>query len=696
VTRRWLVALGAALAIPIIGWLVIFALNAEIESQWRDALIAHFGSIPVDAGDKLTLGTLCAEPDFLASAGEACRDTQFLNVLRWVGGLAAASAVLIVVVVGVVARTARRSRKRMALLFPGTLKLVLVGSAALLVLQGALILGVLWESMQVSGWTWPWLLFIVGITVVLGAAGALDAVAKMGRRRALSVNGRALRRDEEPALFAEVDDIALRLGAEAPTTILAGFEPNFFVVDADVEALGSAQTGKTMFVSLPVAGLLTREEFRAIVGHELGHLRGDDTLFTRRVSPLYGAAGDAFGGLLGAGRRGIGIITLPVGLMLQAVFGTLFGSLGEMKRSRELEADRAGAEATSALAFASALVKLTRTSDVWRGTFGAYVQGLATGAALPSVTVDYLARARTSATAGSDDADARLGHPFDTHPPTALRLRALGVPSADPDARNLDPADSALGLFADPAALDASISELLARRVRPRITASVQRQFRGPSAALRRAALDDRGLAAAIAMIGDGRGPDIRRPDRPGVDWVALADLRLAPYAGELDFDWDVPVDEVPGGRPLMVVDVAGPHDDAALVLARGTRLRLVGGVAPDDSDDGIGEDVYAGPADAPWASGVVVVRAVGGGEVRAQASGLFVTVVSDWLYANDGPAADEVRAAAQAMLVTSPAWSSTAAAPDVAGAPVLTAPPIAPPPPVARQGRRRRLPQRS
>lgn len=670
-TRRWLAALLAALAVPVIGWLMIFWLNVAVEGYWRDALIAHFGSIPPGSADRVTLGTLCARPDFVATAEGVCNDTQFLNVLRWVAGLAVASAILIVVVAGVVARAAHRSRRRMAMLFPGTLRFVLIGAAVLLVLQGALILGVLWEWMQVGGWTWPWLLVVVAATVVIGAAGALGAVERMGQRRAVSVNGRALRRDEEPALFAEVDDVARRLGAQAPATILAGFEPSFFVVDADVQALGSSHTGRTMFLSLPMAGLLTREEFRAIIGHELGHFRGDDTYYSRRVAPLYGAAGDAFGGLAAAQRRGLGIVTLPVALMLQAVFGTLFGSLAEMQRSRELEADRAGAEAASPRAVASGLVKLTRASGAWPSTFGAYVQGLAAGAVLPSVTDEFLARARAGAATSGDDADARLGHPFDTHPPTAVRLQRLGVPSADPDARDVAPADSALGLFADPVALDASIAELLARRLRPRLTAGVQRQFRGPSARLRRAALDDVGIAAAIGMIGDARGPDIRRPERPGIDWVALADLRLAPYAGAVDFDWDVPDDEIPDGPALMVVDVAAPGDDVSRVLARGTRLRLVGGVAPEEDDGGVGEDVYLGPPDAPWADSMVVVRAVGGGDVRPQAAGLFVTVVSDWLYANDGSVADEVSAAAKAMVETRGAATAAAAGTDADLAPV-------------------------
>jgi Zn-dependent protease with chaperone function len=653
VTRRWLVALAAALAIPIIGWLMIFWVNAGLESQWRDALIAQYGSIPANAADKVTLAALCARPDFVATSAALCGDTQMLDALRWIGALAAASALLIVVVVGVVSAVAGRSRRRMAILYPTALKVVLVAAAALLLLQGALIVGVLWEAMQVGGRIWPWLLVVVAGTAVVGALGALGALQRMGQRRSVTAYGCAVSPEREPALFAEVEEVARKLDAEPPTTILVGFEPNFFVVDADVKALGTVHTGKTMFVSLPMAHLLTRDEFRAVIGHELGHFRGDDTLYTRQVAPLYGAAGDSLGGLANAQRRGIGIVTLPVVLMLRAVFGTLFGALGEMSRFRELEADRAGAQAASPFALASALVKLTRVANHWSPTFGGYVQGLATGQPVASVTADFLGRARSAGTGTSEISGGQLAHPFDTHPLTAVRLQMLGVPSADPDARNLTPKEPASSFFADPDALDAEIGDLLARRVHPAITPTVQRQFRGPSAPLRRAALDDRGIAAAIAMIGDARGPDITRPDRPGVEWVALTDLLLAPYTDELDFDWDVPEAQVPTGKPFMVVDVAKPGDRPSRVVAKGTQLQLVGGVSPLDGSDGIGEDVYAGPPDAPWAGGVVVVRAVGGGDVRMQAAGLFVTVVSDWLNTPDGPVGAEVQAAATAMLAT-------------------------------------------
>src|SRR5262249_45653046 len=141
----------------------------------------------------------------------------------------------------------------------------------------------------------PYALVILFIAVfgaiVLGALAGIVALAKAAFRipqtARCTVLGQRLREEEYPDLWQYVRECAVRLGALLPHHLVVGLEPTFFATEAQVHCLDGTLTGRTLYFSLPLCRLLTTEELRAILGHELSHFQGLDTHFSQRFYPLY-------------------------------------------------------------------------------------------------------------------------------------------------------------------------------------------------------------------------------------------------------------------------------------------------------------------------------------------------------------------------------------------------------------------------
>ncbi len=135
-------------------------------------------------------------------------------------------------------------------------------------------------------------------------------------------------------------------------------QPNAFATGRDPEHAAVCAT----------TGLLercTREELAGVMAHELGHVKNRDTLTMTITATIAGAISMLvnfalfFGG--GRGRNGLGI----VGVLLVSILAPLAAMLVQaaISRSREFEADRAGAEISGRpLWLANALENISRSA----------------------------------------------------------------------------------------------------------------------------------------------------------------------------------------------------------------------------------------------------------------------------------------------------------------------------------------------
>lgn len=168
-----------------------------------------------------------------------------------------------------------------------------------------------------------------------------------------SMNVRPLSEAEAPHIHKMVAELAQEAGVPKPEVGLSEINiPNAF-------AYGRTSRSGHIAITRPILGLLDYDELRAVLGHEMGHIKHNDMAITAAVSVVpmicyYLALSFMFSG---DNDNGAGII---IGIM-----GYLFYLLGQLlvlfiSRTREYYADEASVEyGNRPAALVSALYKLS-------------------------------------------------------------------------------------------------------------------------------------------------------------------------------------------------------------------------------------------------------------------------------------------------------------------------------------------------
>ncbi|MDQ7248519.1 zinc metalloprotease HtpX [Dongia sedimenti] len=166
---------------------------------------------------------------------------------------------------------------------------------------------------------------------------------------------------ENTELNAIVAELAARGGMPVPKVYLIDSDqPNAFATGRNPENAAVAATSGLM-------QRLNRDEVRAVLAHELGHVKNRDSLTMTITAVLAGAIGMLaqslffFGGLGRDRNSPLG----GIGALLVMILAPLAAMLVQMaiSRSREYEADKAGAELSGApRALASALHKISNAA----------------------------------------------------------------------------------------------------------------------------------------------------------------------------------------------------------------------------------------------------------------------------------------------------------------------------------------------
>lgn len=194
-----------------------------------------------------------------------------------------------------------------------------------------------------------------GMLIALAVAAAMNLFAYWNADKMVLSHFRAQPAEEfnDPRVQAYVADtlaMAARAGLPAPRVyVIDNPQPNAFATGRNPEnAAVAATTG--------LLGMLTREEIRGVMAHELAHVKNRDTLTMTVTATIAGAVAMVanFAFFFGGNRN-------PIGGLLIMLIAPLAASLVQMaiSRAREYEADRIGAEiGGDPAALASALQKI--------------------------------------------------------------------------------------------------------------------------------------------------------------------------------------------------------------------------------------------------------------------------------------------------------------------------------------------------
>lgn len=259
---------------------------------------------------------------------------------------------------------------------------------------------------------------LVGMGYVLGGpnvalialifAGIMNFVAYFfSDKLALSMAGaHEVTQQEAPELYSIVREVAQLSEMPMPKVFIVQNEsPNAFATGRNPNhAVVAATTG--------ILRILDRRELRAVIGHEMGHVKNRDILTSSIAATIAGAISylgmlALWGGGLFGGRDND---RNPLIALMAFIFAPIAASILQMalSRTREYAADHSGAEYThDPLALASALSKLQS---------GVAMRPMEQNAGTQATSSLYIVHPFNA---------GGLGNLFSTHPPIEERIARL-------------------------------------------------------------------------------------------------------------------------------------------------------------------------------------------------------------------------------------------------------------------------------
>lgn len=450
------------LAVPLTGLAAARGLQARLPAalRWEARLQPR-------PADRLRLSRMTLQEYCATAAREPPRlCTTNVRLGRLAAGSTAAIAAGLawIVVIAGAGRLARSNRLLLLRVFTPGLYLTAVFVTVLILVHAIILMSALYEVQLAFLNRIHYVIFLfVGLGAASGAFGVARNTFTVVKTMETSVIGRSVKREQAPMLWHAVEGTALRLGALPPDHIVVGLEPNFFVTEAEVATLDEQLRGRTLFCSLSLARILSKDEFVAILGHELAHFRGEDTKFSERFYPIYrGTAASldsldrAMGGVWGM------LAVLPAIAVLGYFIEAFAVAEAELGRERELAADEAGASVTSPTIVATGLVKSHAFGHLFDEVCSSVVETVAQGQSMENISLVYtgLVAERAPVTWFEGIVEEHLSHPTDSHPSLAARLGALSIPleSVVPGALVVTPAEPASSFLPDGEAREREIS----------------------------------------------------------------------------------------------------------------------------------------------------------------------------------------------------------------------------------------------
>ncbi len=385
-----------------------------------------------------------------------CRQRFELSALELSAILIGAASVCLPLLMVVCSLMSGANRVLMAIVFPPLTGFSALALAIFAIAQSALVVAACFlAGAHIFG------SLAIRISIAAAVGGIVTsyilvrAAWRMTRPLEVRAHGALLAPAQAPEMFSFVAALAKKTGAAAPKNIILGLDPTFYVTSTRVRLADQLLDGQTLYLSAPLVRVMTRDELAAVIGHELGHFRGGDTLYSRRFAPVYVGLEHALFGMAASGGAAR-ILAMPAISTLAFLHGTFSRKAAKVSRKRELEADKVGVECASASALASALMKAVRGDVIWGELQRQVVTQQSELQFEPNLSAAFARLAHIRLETPENDETLQLSmerntaHPLDSHPPLAVRFEALGVKGAD--FRNVgaaSAAESAAGLLGD-------------------------------------------------------------------------------------------------------------------------------------------------------------------------------------------------------------------------------------------------------
>ena len=448
------------LLIPLFGYLV---------SEW---VLSDLNDVLSEKGITDTLYQLCSTESIsqTPTLKPICEEISPYLWLKTGSMISAIVTVILLLSFKLLALIAGKSRFRITLIFPPLVFIALIVLAGQVVVQGVILTygAYVAESYAINRVHFI-LIGGIGLGAFLGALSIMTATSKLIKKQSHFAKGNEIDLQTHPKLFSLIEEVSATLGAKKPAHVVLGLEPNFYVTSADVNIPGnnSVLSGGTLYLSLPLSRILTLTEMKAIIGHELGHFRGEDTYYSLKFAPVYSSLSHAITAIdIDESEGGVSTIArIPAIAVLSYMIDVFHKNVSIINRDREYEADIAASEVVDPKALASSLLKISLYANAWNDLNKRVIERMQEGKITRNLSrlfasiVKYDVNKESIPKVLKSISQQTIFHPTDSHPPTANRINALGIKIDDIDSDLLImPDNTCIELFENPLQIEEELT----------------------------------------------------------------------------------------------------------------------------------------------------------------------------------------------------------------------------------------------
>ncbi len=455
------------LAIPLMALATASGVEWKLDSTLRDALRKQYPEETAWVAH-VSVSTVCRNYELRSKLIEMCNLSDNMARMKVGAIVAAILGLALLISIKIAGNIARGSRILLLAIFAPGLHLTMLALSALMILHATLGIAAVYYGASIFANTVPvGFILALGFGAVVGVLAMLRAQFSTIRKATITVLGKKLEPQEHPKIWKFITELAQIMGAGHPHAIVAGLEPNFYVTEANIVCLDGKLRGRTMYVSVPLCRILSLDEMKAVLSHELAHYKGLDTRFSQRFYPIYRGATQGLSHIAqNFSEKGgaSSMVLMPAFITLTYFLNAFSESEKEISRERELAADNEAAKVDNAHNLATALVKFHAFSPAWLTIRQGMKQALGKGKVYVNASALFaeIANGVEKDKALSAVSEEGPVHPTDSHPPLSHRLKNLNLTleQVTKDASDTSPAKPAASLLENMEELERNLTEV--------------------------------------------------------------------------------------------------------------------------------------------------------------------------------------------------------------------------------------------
>lgn len=445
--------------VPMIGVITWYFVDNKYETNFVEAVAAEYKVTVNDVVAKeVTLDKLCSLESDKSGLETICSYVDDIHLLKQASIYSLIAGLLLILFIIGTRSLIGLDRKKLAALFSPVTTISMLVLAGSIVIQGFILV----YSLYIAGAVYtervfPKLLFIIGLSAAVAAYVLIKSIISTLKTKPTLIFGQLITNSNGSGLINLVNDIATKVGAKAPENIVVGLEPNFYVTATTVEIAGEGKPLKntTMYLSLPFLSIFSKDELVGVIGHELGHFKGEDTAYSMRFYPAYSKLYKALEGMSqqSEGESSIGLFTIPAMATLNFILNEFSIPERTIGRGREFEADKVGASVVGGLPLITALMKVSEYAPIWDELRRFNIDKLAEGVIYNDLGGIYCEATNDRfeninfEKSKENLFKSQMAHLTDTHPTLSERMESLNVSDTSLGIEQLKPANTLLNTY---------------------------------------------------------------------------------------------------------------------------------------------------------------------------------------------------------------------------------------------------------